>query len=185
MKTRLLPMIVISALAMTPAFAQKVTIDYAHDFDFKTVKTFGFVFSPSGKTGNDLMDEYIKDAIVEKLEAGGLQNVDSGGDITVTFNVSLKDNTVFDTTVLGYGGWGPGWGPWGPGGQVASTTMSTTFTEGTLVIDAYEPAEKKLIWRGTGTDTLKNTPEKRRKQVDRVLQNLSRKWKRILKGKGK
>lgn len=185
MRARIFPLLAIVTLAATPALAQKVSIDYAHDFDFKAVKTFTFVDSPGGKTGNDMMDDRIKSKIIAKLEAGGLEEVESGGDLNVTYNVSTKDNTVHDTTVLGYGGWGPGWGPWGHGGQVASTTMSTTFTEGTLVIDAYEPAGKKLVWRGTGTGTLKSTPEKRSKQVDRVIENLSRKWKRILKGKGR
>ena len=38
-----LGLVFVLALAATPALAQKVTIDYAHDFDFTKIKTFQYV----------------------------------------------------------------------------------------------------------------------------------------------
>ena len=40
---RTLGLVFILALMAAPAMAQKVTIDYAHDFDFSGVKTFQYV----------------------------------------------------------------------------------------------------------------------------------------------
>ena len=37
---KILGMLVVLAFAAAPAFAQKITIDYAHEFDFSKVKTF-------------------------------------------------------------------------------------------------------------------------------------------------
>ena len=68
--------------------------------------------------------------------------------------------------------------------MATSTTHVNTFTEGTLVIDAYDPEEEKLVWRGSGTVTLKSKPEKQIKQVENVLKKLGGRWDKILAGKG-
>jgi hypothetical protein len=66
-----------------------------------------------------------------------------------------------------------------------STTRATTFTEGTLVIDVFDPEETKLVWRGSGTVTLKGKAEAQIKQVDNVLKKLGKRWDKIVAGKGK
>ena len=139
------------ALVATPAFAQKITIDYDHDFDFDKVKTFAYVETKDTNSKDQLMDGRIKDAIIKELSAGRLQQVDSDADLYVTYHVSTKDNTVLNTTSFGYGGYGGGWGRWGGGmGMGTSTATASTYTEGTLILDAYEPGDKKMVWRGTG-----------------------------------
>ncbi len=66
-----------------------------------------------------------------------------------------------------------------------STTTASTYTEGTLVLDGYEPTEKKLVWRGTGTVTLKAKPEKQYKQIDKILDKMDKRWDKIHTGQGK
>jgi len=188
----LLGIIMVAALVAVPAVAQKVTIDYAHDFDFEKVQTFQYVDTPDSNASNDLTNDRIRDAILRELKEGGLQQVDSNPDIFVTYHVTAEDNTVFNTTSYGYGGWGPGWGgygTWGYGygvgiGAMDTTTRAYTYTEGTLIIDAYNPADKKLIWRATGTVTVKAKPEKQAKQVDKILTKIGNQWEKILKNQG-
>ena len=72
------------------------------------------------------------DAITGSLKEGGLQQVDSGGDIYVTYHLSAKDNTVYNTTGFGYGGYHRGWGGWG-GGMSTSTTTATPGPSGPTV----------------------------------------------------
>ncbi len=186
-------LIVILTLVAAPAMAQKVFIDYAHDFDFDTVKTFSYHDTPDTNVGTTLDDQRIREAILSSLRDGGLEQVDSGGDIVVTYHVTTEEQTQFNTTTYGYGGWGPGWGGygrWGYGyggtmGMGGATTTTSTFTEGTLVIDAYEPGEKELVWRGVGTVTVKENPQKRAKQIDKIIAKLGKKWEKILKNEGK
>ena len=64
-------------------------------------------------------------------------------------------------------------------------TRGRNYTEGTLIIDAYDSAEKKMIWRATGTVTVKDSPEKQAKQVEKILTKIGKKWDKILAGKGK
>ena len=183
---KLLVICVVLGFALAPAYAQKITIDYAHDFDFEKVKTFQFVETEDTNAQDPLMHNRLKSAIVRELTEGGLKAVDSDADLFVTYHLSTKDNTVFNTTSFGAGGMGRGWGGWG--GSMAmgsSTTTASTYTMGTLLIDAFEPAEKKMVWRGSGTVTLKQQPEKISKQIDKVLAKMGQKWDKILKNQGK
>jgi hypothetical protein len=183
---KLLGICLVLAFAMVPAYAQKITIDYAHDFDFSKVKTFKYVDTEDTNAQDPLMDSRLKSAIIKELTEGGLQEVDSDADLFVTYHLSSKENTVLNTTSMGYGGMGRGWGGWGGGMAMGtSTTTASTYTMGTLLLDAFEPSEKKMVWRGSGTVTLKQTPEKIAKQIDKVLVKMGQRWDKILKNQGK
>jgi len=178
-----LGLLIIIGLAALPASAQKVTIDYAHDYDFQSVKTFQYVESKDSKASDQLMDGRIKDAIIKRLTEGGLTQVEADPNIYVTYGITTQKNAVYNTTSMGYGGYGLGWRGWGMG-MGSSTTTESTYTEGTLIIDAYDSGDKKLVWRGTGTVTVKAKPEKVNKQIDNIMNKLGKRWQKILAGKG-
>ena len=174
-------LLVFLGLVATPALAQKITIDYAHDFDFKPIKTFQYVETKDTNSTNELMDERIKTAILGQLD--GLKQVDSDPDIFITYHLSSKEEMSISTSNYGYGGYRGGWGGYGVG-MGSSTTTATTYTMGTLIVDAYEPAENKMVWRGTGTVSLKAKPEKVSKQIDNIMTKMGAKWAKILKNQG-
>jgi hypothetical protein len=190
-----LGLVFVLALAATPAMAQKVNIDYAHDFDFSGVNTFQYVDTEESNSKNELMAGRIVEMIKKELREGGLTEVQENPDLYVTYHVTTEELSSFNTTSMGYGGYGgygPGWGGYGrygygygAGGMATATTYETKYTEGTLIIDGYDPTEKKLVWRGTGTVTIKDKPEKQIKQVDKILTKIGAKWDKILEGKGK
>ena len=80
MKKTLGLMVVLSLLAI-PAAAQKVTIDYAHDFDFDSVKSFTFVDTPDTNAGDGLTDQRIRRAIFRAFSVGPLE---PSGTLTMT-----------------------------------------------------------------------------------------------------
>jgi len=168
-------------LVAAPTFGQKITIDYDDQFDFDTVKSFQYVETKETNDPNQLMDGRIRDAIIRELTEGKLVHVESGGDLLITYHVTTKDSTVFSTSSYGYGGYGGGWHRYGGG---VATTTATTFTEGTLILDAYEPDGNKMVWRGTGTVTLKSKPEKQAKQIDKIMIKMGSKWEKILAKQG-
>jgi hypothetical protein len=190
-----LGLIFVVALVATPAMAQKVNIDYAHDYDFDSIKTFQYVdTAESNVKGNQMMADRVTSMIKKELREGGLTEVQENPDIFVTYHVTTEELSSFNTTSMGYGGYGgygPGWGGYGRygyggmGGMASSTTYETKYTEGTLIIDGYDPADKKLVWRGTGTVTVKSKPEKQIKQVDNILTKIGNKWDKIVHGQGK
>jgi hypothetical protein len=181
---KILGITAVLAVLAIPATAQKVTIDYAHDFDFDSLETFQYVETAETSAGNQMMADRVTSMIVKELEEGGLQQVDSDPDLYVTYHYTSKENTTFNTTNFGYGGTWGGYYGWG-GGMGSSTTTASTYEVGTLIIDAYDAAEKKMIWRGTGTVTVKSKPEKQIKQVDNILSKLGNKWDKIHAGQGK
>jgi len=192
---RVLGIVFVLVLAATPAMAQKVTVDYAHDFDFSGVKTFQYVDTKDSNSKNELMAGRIVEMIKKELREGGLTEVQENPDLFVTYHVTTEELSSFNTTSMGYGGYGgygAGWGGYGRyggyggyGGMASSTTYETKYTEGTLIIDGYDPTDKKLVWRGTGMVTIKSKPEKQIKQVEKILTKIGAKWDKILEGKGK
>ncbi|MCU0303886.1 MAG: DUF4136 domain-containing protein [Thermoanaerobaculales bacterium] len=173
-------------LAATPALAQKVTIDYAHDFSFADVKTFSYVDNEESKAQNPMMHDRIVSMIKARLIAGGLTEATADPDVYITYHLTTEEQTTYSTTSFGYGGYWGGWGGWGYGPSMASsTTMAHNYVEGTLIFDLYDAAEKKMVWRGTGTVTVKDAPEKQVKQVESIIEKLGKKWHKIIAGKGK
>jgi len=69
--------------------------------------------------------------------------------LTITYSISKAK-------VGAGGGWG--WRRWGGGfgdGFGTSTTTEETYKVGTLVVDLFDTNTKKLIWRGSASDTLR------------------------------
>lgn len=186
---KVLGLAVVVGLAASPALAQKVTIDYAHDYDFNGPETFQYVDTEESNAANPMMHDRIVAMIKKELKEGGATEVSENPDIFITYHITTADKTNYTTTSFGYGGYWGGWGGWGYGGygpgMTSSTTSAHNYTEGTLIIDAYDAAEKKMIWRATGTVTVKDDPEKQIKQVNKILTKIGKKWEKILAGKGK
>jgi hypothetical protein len=65
----------------------------------------------------------------------------------------------------------PGWG-WGGGmGMAQSTTTynETQYLEGTLMIEMFDRADKKLIWQAVGTKRVAEDPKMREKDIPRKV----------------
>jgi len=189
-----LGLLIILGLAATPSFAQKVTIDYAHDFDFSGPETFQYVNTEESNAQNPMMADRIESMIIEKMKAGGATEVTENPDIFITYHVTSEQQTSYTTTSFGYGGYGGGWGGYGRygyggyggmGGMSSSTTQARNYTVGTVIIDAYDSTDKKMIWRATGEVTVKDKPEKQIKQVEKILTKIGKKWQKILADQGK
>jgi hypothetical protein len=178
-------LIFVVALIATPATAQKVNIDYAHDYDFDSVKTFQYVDTrESNVQGNEIMAKRVEDMIKKEMREGGGTEVQENPDIYITYHFTTQDRTSYTTTNFGYGGYGGGWYGWG-GGMGSSTTQQHNYTDGTLIIDAYDGKDKKMIWRATGTVTVKSKPEKQIRQVEKILTKIGARWEKIMAGQGK
>jgi hypothetical protein len=182
-------------LIAAPAMAQKVNIDYASDFDFEGVETFQYVETEeSSIKDNPMMADRVVSMIKSELTEGGLREVEGDPDLFVTYHFLSEERKQLSTTSMGMGGYGGywgGWDAWGPydawGGPMmgSSVTREYTYEEGTLVIDAYDSKEKKMVWRGMGTVTVKDKPEKQVKQVEKILTKLGKRWDKILAGMDK
>ena len=161
-----------------PLAAQKVYIDYDRATPFSQYKTFQF-----RETQEDLRDTSptLHQTLVTELRRyireGGMQEVESNPDIYIAYYTADWGNLRRVMTDTRYT-YGPDW-TWGPhwSGTVGTRTpTSFTFNEGTLVIDAWDVEEERLIWRGIATAALSKNPEKNAKKIDKAIEKLAKKW---------
>jgi len=153
-------------LTASAAFAIKVKTDYDHGASFGNYKTYSWT---SIKTANSIWDDRVKDAVNKALTAKGLTEVPSGGDLAVAAVESTRNQQTLQTF---YDGMGGGWRWRGFGAFGQSITTVENYKVGTLVVDLFDGSSKKLVWRGSASDTLSNKPDKNTKTLDKGVQKM-------------
>jgi hypothetical protein len=137
----------------------EVRSDFDHHANFSQYKTYSWA---KVDTPDPLWNDRVKEAVDRALTAKGWSQVPSGGDVSVVAVGTTHQKPTLRTFYDGFDGW-----LWG--GFADATTYVENYTEGTLVVDLFDSASKKLIWRGSATDVLSGKPEKDEKKVDKAV----------------
>jgi hypothetical protein len=150
--------------------AQKITVDHDKNTDFSQFKTYAW--KKGTPAANPLNDERIVQAIEKQLASKGLLKLEntSMADLAVAYHAAVELETQLNTTDMG--GWG--WGPYYGGGTAITTVDKIPI--GTLIVDMGDVKNKKLIWRGTASDTVSDKPEKLEKKINEVTTKLFKKY---------
>ena len=142
-------------LVVCPAVVMAETrVDLNRSKDFSRYKTFTIDVSPPVREGaidenNTIAMNRLRRAITSELQAYGLRQVDSGGDLMVHARSRETERTqlVSSGYPYGYGPWGYGYAAyWGApywGGDV----WTYRYFEGTTTIDLIERATSDLVYR--------------------------------------
>ena len=146
------------------SFAQQVKTDYDRGVDFSQFKTYSW---EKVQTQDPLWVSRIKQAVNATLGSRGWTPVISGGDVAI---VAMDMTQSHQTVNTYYDGFGGGW-RWG-GGFGDATTSVDTYKVGTLVVDMFAAQTKKLIWRGSASDTLSDKSDKNIKNLDKGVQKM-------------
>lgn len=160
----------------------QVTYDYDKTVDFTKFKTASFHGweKDSDKVLNPFDKQRIEQSVKSEFENRGIQYVKEGGELVVGLYIVTQKKTeqVANTTSMGgYAGWGyggyygmgPGWG-WGAPMASVTTVSNVDYTVGTLVIDVFSTADKKLIWEGRGTKTVGDSnPQSNEERVSKAV----------------
>src|SRR5579862_8143637 len=160
----------IAILAATASLAE-VKTDYDRAAEFSRYKTYSW-----GKvhTENPLLVDRIKEAVASALAAKGWTEIESGGDVSIMAMEMTEDRRTLNTFYDSFGG-GWSWRRWGAGlgdGFGTSTTTEETYKVGTLVVDLFDTNTKKLIWRGSASDTLSDKSEKNINTLNSAVQRM-------------
>lgn len=183
LKAKIQTMMTTIAAAMltlsSSVFAADAYIDYDHSTDFSTITTFQMADSSKGSLakGNQLLDQQVHKMITQHLTELGLREVSENPDQIVSYDASTKENHVLNTTPVGVG-FGLGWRRFG--GMGMATTRETTFTEGTLVIDSYNPSGKQMLWRGIAEASVSENPQKTEEHISKSLDKLFKKLAKVI-----
>ena len=157
-------------VATAALHAQKVTTDFDHAANFSQYHTFSIT---KLKASDQLVEQRLQDALQRDLAAKGLQMVPQGGDVAVTAVGSRTSQQEYTSFYDGLGGGGFGWRRgWGGGGFGESTTSVENIPVGTLVVDMYDPTSKRLLWRGTASDTLSTKPDKNTEKLNKAVEKM-------------
>jgi len=147
----------------------RVDYDAAYDFEGKTK----YIVTHNSRKGADTLNEdRIKRALISALNAKKYTEVAKDkAELIFVFHTNVQDKTDIQTDyqMLGYGGFGYARGF---GGGMVATTNTYNYTEGTLVVDALNPATQKIVWRGVVTDELSSsssTPEEKTAYINKVV----------------
>jgi hypothetical protein len=146
-----------------PASAQQVKTDYDRSANFGQYKTYSW---EQVKTKDALDVDRIKNAVNAALAAKGWTKVDSSGDVSIVAMEIIRKQQTLNTFYDGFGG---GW-RWGGFGD--ATTTTETYKVGTLVVDLFDTKTKKLVWRGSSSDTLSNNSDKNIKNLDKGAEKM-------------
>ena len=162
-------LLVISLTGATTLAGPK--IDHDATTDFSHYKTFGLKIGTP--LDNPLAQRTVDEAITRELEAKGYA-LGGSPDLWVVTHGSVREETEITSDNFGYGSW-YGWRGWG-GGYGTSNVNVNKIPIGSLMIDLVDAETDRLVWRGITQGTVKKTPEKSQRQVDKKIARLFKKY---------
>ena len=157
----------------------QVSQDYEQGYNFAALQTFAWkpnVNNEYGIKDNELVDERIREAIVEQLTAKSYVMLDSETpDFFISYNLIVKQKITSSGVSGGVSMGRSSYGRYG-GVGISSGSQVRAYDQGTLSIDFTIPLEDKLIWRGISTQAVDDhsSPSKSRviikETVEKMLQ---------------
>ena len=178
MKPRVLWLILAFAFLSTAAQAAKIKVDLDKDIDFSAYKTYAWgKVNPLPRAMANLV---ISSAIEAELNKRGLTKTDvEHADLIIRYQGSSDTDLNFamasDPSFSAFGGVPlPDSYVWGVGFNLP--TSGRYVKKGSLVVDIFDKQKHLLIWSGTISDTLNNSPEKAIKRVNQDLADLFDKY---------
>ncbi|EDZ61332.1 hypothetical protein SMGD1_2517 [Sulfurimonas gotlandica GD1] len=147
----------------------QVTTDYDDTFNFSKQKSFAV--KHENKEGEDtLSNDRIIDSLEADLKLKGYKKVSQEeADLIFVFHVDVEKRSDIQTDyqMMGYG-------RYRYGGAMVATTSTYNYTEGTLIVDALNPKNEKIVWRAIGVAELKEqkTPQKRKEYIEGIIKKM-------------
>jgi hypothetical protein len=144
--------------------AQDVKYNFMPGTDFAKYHTYKWIVIEGGSHPNQIADAQIKSSVDSRLSAKGLTKTDGDkADLLIGYQVAIDKEKQWNAYSMG----GPRFGGMG-------TATSSTISNGSLVLDIYDPTTKQLVWTGTATKTLNpsSNQEKNQKDLDKAMAKL-------------
>lgn len=162
-------LLLLMALFVITAEAQRAHIDYDHACDFSGYKTYRWAGEAQEQPLNQLMMRRLTDFVEEAMGARRLKRVETGGDLILQYHVSLAQQEQYTTYADAIG---PGWG-WG---SAFSTTVVNPILLSTLILDVVDAKQNRLIFQGVSTMTVSSRPEKNTKRLAKAVNEIFEKY---------
>lgn len=159
-----------------------IDVDYDDTLTFSGLKRYAWVPDTPVKSGNPAIDsntllqDRIRQDIVTWLETHGYSYNPTNPDFLIAYQIIVENKTKM-TVMNDYYDYPLRWGYRYPL-RTVNTPRQTVYEyrQGTLIIDMVNPATRKLMWRGSATDEVKQSSsieqrnQRVREAVDEILQ---------------
>lgn len=174
---------VIALLFITAAGCAQVQTDSKIDeaADFTALKTFGWLHDEDKpaedvRLNDPLVRQTVRTAVEQSLSAKGFEQVDrQQADFLVTWFGAIEKKIKKEKIDHFYAPYGYGTLYRDPVLNTESPRKIQEYEEGTIIIDAVDPKNRRLIWRGSGSGRIaEDQPEQT------ALKNLHRAVTKIL-----
>ena len=156
----------ITILSAVTLVAEQVKTDYDRNADFSRYKTYTW---QNVHTKDPLLVDRIKAAVNSALAAKGWTQVESDADICIMAMEMTDEHRTLNTYYDNFGG---GWGWRRGGGFATATTTEDTYTVGTLVVDLFDTGTRRLVWRGSASDTISAKSDRNIRKLDTSVQKM-------------
>jgi hypothetical protein len=159
-------LLLLVALAVGPALAQKIDIEFDDSAVFERYKTFhiveGQINAKAAVLNSDLTRRKIENEIRKRLTEKGLMEVETKPDLNVRFTLGQARKTEVETYPAGWRGLG-------------TRAVRVGYTQGTLVINLRDPVRKELVWRSVAEEE-KNDPMQIAQHLDDMVRKSIEKY---------
>jgi len=158
--------LLLAALAVGPALAQKIDIEFDDSAVFERYKTFhivqGQLNAKAAALNSDLTRRKIENEIRKRLAEKGLMEVESKPDLNVFFTLGQARRSEVEAYPAGWRGLG-------------TRRVRVAYTQGTLVINLRDTSRKELVWRSIAVEE-KNDPIEISKHLDDMVRKSIEKY---------
>jgi uncharacterized protein DUF4136 len=158
--------LLLAALAVGPALAQKIDIEFDESAVFERYKTFhivqGQINAKAAALNSDLTRRKIEGEIRKRLIEKGLMEVESNPDLNVRFTLGQARRSEVEAYPAGWRGLG-------------TRRVRVAYTEGTLVINLRDTSRKELVWRSVAVED-KSDPIDISKHLDDMVRKSIEKY---------
>jgi hypothetical protein len=165
--------VLVPALLVGAAEAQKTNVEFDKSADFAAYKTFAWDPTPP-TTARPLLVEAIKGAVADALSKSGMKQVADSPDLYVQIYGGLDSDAAISYSDLFYGP--AGIAPFDQSfliwGAVPGAATTVIVHKGQLVIDLLDAHQKKLVWRGKANAKLSDKRQKALEQVNAAVDKL-------------
>jgi hypothetical protein len=157
-----------TVISGTAAMAQTVNVDYDHTINFLKYKSYTLqkVHATDPSVEGALTIALDRDLTARYLHADA-----DKGEIIVAIVDATQDKAEYGTFYDGLNGlaWQRGWGS---GGFMDAAATPQDLAVGSVILDMWDRKTQKLIWRGTLTETLAGSEDKKDNTADKSVGKL-------------
>jgi len=176
MRKLLITVSILLVVGTVAAAKMKAYVGYDKNVDLGAIKTFDYrdTLDTSVIDKAPPVHEMIKLLIIKKLQDGGMKRDKENPDVLVTYHTDEDQAMRMNVTLYSYSysaGWW--WSPlWGSGMDVSS------FSQGTLVVDIWNPKTEEIVWRGAVVAVVPENPSpaKAQKTIEKALNLISKEF---------